>query len=103
MVIYAGTKYKYSLFKTFNLRVDADTNFKKFEIMENIVIYVGVLELSGAINDLKYLSKVEDEHLWVKIWSNMVNHMQIILKLTKNFRITFLKKFEKIVVFKTPL
>ena len=29
--------------------------------------------------------------------------MQIILKLTKNFRITFFKKFEKIVVFKTPL
>ena len=71
--------------------------------MENIVISVGVVELSGAFNDLKYLGKVEDEHLWVKIWNNNGNHMQIILKFTKNCRLTFQKKFEKIVVFTTPL
>ena len=56
MVIYAGTKYIYFLFKTFNPRVDGDTNFKKFEIMESIVIYVGVFELSETFNDLKYLN-----------------------------------------------
>ena len=71
--------------------------------MESIVIYVGVFELNGAFNDYKYLGKVGDEHLWVKIWNNNGIHMQIILKLTKNFRITFFKKFEKIVFFKTPL
>ena len=38
--------------------------------MENIVIYVGVFELSGAFNDLKYLGKVGDEHLWLKILNN---------------------------------
>ena len=62
---------------------------KKIEIMEHIVIYVSVFELSGAFNDLKCLSKLGDEHLWVKIWNNNGIHMQIILKLTKNFRITF--------------
>ena len=31
--------------KTFNPRVDGDKNFKKFKIMESIVIYVGVFEL----------------------------------------------------------
>ena len=41
--------------------------FKKFEIMENIVIYVGVFALSGDFNDIKYLGKVGDDHLWVKI------------------------------------
>ena len=50
-----------SFFKTFNPRVDGDTNFKKFEIMVNIVIYMGVFELSGALNDLKYLGKVGDD------------------------------------------
>ena len=50
--------------------------------MESIVIYVGVFKLSGAFNDLKYLRKVGDEHLWVKIWNNKGMHMQIILKLT---------------------
>ena len=70
-------------FKTFNPRVDGDTNIKKFEIMENIVIYVGVFELSGAFNDLKQLGQVEDEHLWAKIWIYNGIHMQIILKLAK--------------------
>ena len=35
----------------FNSRVDGDTNFQKIEIMESIVIYVGVYELNGAFND----------------------------------------------------
>ena len=77
------------LFKTFNLRVDGDTNFKKFEIMESIVIYVGVFELSGAFKDFKYLGNVWDENLWEKIWNNKGIHKQIILKLTKICRITF--------------
>ena len=47
-------------FKTFNPRVDGDTNFKKMEIMESIVIYKGVFELNGAFNDSKYLVKVGD-------------------------------------------
>ena len=38
--------------------------------MEIIVIYVGVFKLSGDFNELKYLGKVGDEHLWVKIWNN---------------------------------
>ena len=92
-----------SFFKTFNPRVDGDTSFKKFEIMENIVMYVSVFELNGAFNGYKFLGNVGDEHFWVKICNNNGIHMQIILKLTKNFRITFFKKFEKIVVFKTPL
>ena len=58
-------------------------------------MYVGVFELSGAFNDLKYLSKVGDEHLWVKIWNNKGIHMQIILKLTKNCKITFFEKIRK--------
>ena len=67
------------------------------------MIHVGVFALSGAFNDIKYLGKVGDEHLWVQIWNNKGINMQIILKMTKNRRITFLKKFEKIVDFKTPL
>ena len=43
--------------------MDVDKNFKKFEIMDNIVIYVGVFELSGAFIDFKYFGKVGDEHL----------------------------------------
>ena len=60
------------------------------------MIYVGVFELSGAYNDLKYLGKVGDEHLWVKIWNNKGIYMQIILKLNRNFRITFLKNSKKL-------
>ena len=33
-------KINIPFFKTFNPRVDGDKNFKKFEIMESIVIYV---------------------------------------------------------------
>ena len=40
-----------SFFKTFNPRVDGDANFRKKDIMESIVLYVGVFELNGAFND----------------------------------------------------
>ena len=79
-------------FKSFNPRVNGNTNFQKIEIMESIVIYVGVFELSRAFN-----GKVEVEHLWEKIWKNKGIHIQIILKLTKNCRITlFFKLYFKI-------
>ena len=63
--------------------------------MENIVIYVGVFELSEALNELKYLGKVGDEHLQVKILYNNGIHMQIILKFIKNAESLFCKNSKK--------
>ena len=39
---------------------------------------VGVFELSGAFNDLKYLGKIRDKHLWEKIWNNKGIHANYI-------------------------
>ena len=56
---------------------------------------MGVFELSGAFNDIKYLGKVGDEHLWVKIWNNNRIHMQIILSFSIKSTSNYLKYTEK--------